>query len=249
MPYLSIVIPCYNEEERLPETLHDIKNYIKNRKEFIEVIVVDDGSTDRTAEVARSYQNAIPGLWVLHYGENRGKGHAVQQGMLSAQGDYALFMDADNSTKLSEIEKLLPHTTDNDVVIGSRAMPDSDIVIHQPWYRVMLGRLGNGLIQTLLVPGIRDTQCGFKLFSKHARNAVFSRQRVSGFGSDIETLSIAKRLGYNVKEVGVTWYNAPGSKVRPIRDAWRTLRELARIKYNFLTRQYHIPSPLAFTAT
>lgn len=249
MPNLSIVIPCYNEEQRLPATLNSIHMYLNKQQISAEIIIVDDGSADRTIEVAKSFQRIIPGLWVLHYSQNQGKGFAVQQGMLSAQGDFVLFMDADNASELSQIEKLWPYVGSYDVVIGSRALADSDIVSQQPWHRRLLGRAGNSLIQTALVSGINDTQCGFKLFSKRTVKAIFNRQKTSGFGADIEILTIAQRLGYQLKEVGVTWRDAKGSKVRPIRDAWRTLVELGRIKYNLAVDNYHLPSPHAFSAT
>lgn len=246
---LSIVIPCYNEEYRLPATLQSIHDYLIENDLSAEIIIVDDGSTDRTVGVAKKFQDILPDLWILHFAKNQGKGFAVKQGMLAAQGDAVLFMDADNATKLSEIEKLWPYLGNHDVVIGSRAQTDSELAKKQPWYRRLLGRAGNLLIQSALVPGINDTQCGFKLFRKQAINAVFGRQQTMGYGSDIEILTIAQRLGYRVKEVGITWRDAKGSKVRPMRDAWRTLIEVLRIKYNLVANNYHLPSPLTFSTT
>lgn len=241
MPYLSVIIPCYNEANRLPATLRDIAEYLLHTREPVEVLVVDDGSTDYTADAAYAMADRIPGLRVLRLPKNRGKGRAVQYGMLAATGEYALFMDADNATPLAEIEKLWPYAAEHDVVIGSRHLPTSDVVIRQPWYRRLLSRAGNVVIQLLLVKGVRDTQCGFKLFTKTAREKIFARQRVRGFGFDIEVLSIARHMGYRIKEVGVLWYDAPESKVHPVYDAWRTLQELLRIKYNLLAGLYRRP--------
>lgn len=236
---LSIVIPCYNEEKRLPDTLRDIEKYLALTNKSVEVIVVDDGSQDRTGLVAKEEVAYIPGLRVLRYEQNQGKGYAVKFGMLAAKGRYALFMDADNSTPLSEIEKLWPYAETHEVVIGSRHLKTSNVVIKQPWYRVVISRLGNALIQAILIRGVYDTQCGFKLFQKEARQNIFSRQRTMGFGFDVEVLAIAQRVfDYRIKEVPVSWYNSTDSRVRPIYDAWRTLRELVRIKYNLLTGKY-----------
>lgn len=243
MLHLSIIIPAYNEENRLPQTLNDIASYLKNLPLNAEVIVVDDGSTDNTSGAALNLADRIPNLRVFAFTENRGKGHAVQQGMLAAEGEYILFMDADNSTPISEIEKLMPFISFNEVVIGSRNTGDSDVVIPQPRYRQILGRIGNALVHRLAVKGINDTQCGFKLFQRRACKRIFTRQQTTGWGFDIEILTIAQRvLGYRIKEVGVTWFDAPGSKVRPLRDGWRTLKELLRISYNFSTGQYQRPA-------
>lgn len=239
MPFLSVVIPAYNEQKRLPKTLRSIARYIARSSNTIEVIVVDDGSTDNTVNLAQRYAPEIPHLRVIALSKNHGKGHAVQQGVFAAKGKYILFMDADNSTPISEVEKLLPYITTNQVVIGSRATASSDILIAQPWYRRLLGRVGNLLIRTLAVKGIQDTQCGFKLFRHRAAKQIFKRLQIMRFGFDMEILSIAQNvLGYKIKEVGVSWIDAPGSKVHPIRDGRRTLQELFRIAYNLFTGQY-----------
>lgn len=231
---LSIVIPCYNEARRLPGTLWDIYGYLAHSNMEVEVLVVDDGSTDDTVYVARQMAAHMPQLHVRSLGQNYGKGRAVQYGMLTATGRHILFMDADNATSISELVKLLPYAAVHDVVIGSRYAPGSDVVIRQPWYRRLVSRLGNGLIRLLLVKRIRDTQCGFKLFHSNAAKDIFSRLRTKGFGFDIEALAIAQHLGYRVKEVGVVWYDSAESRFRPVRDAWRTLKELARITYRQL---------------
>lgn len=228
---LSIVIPCYNEGQRLPGTLWNIYGFLARTDMNAEVLVIDDGSTDDTVYRARAMAMHMPQLRVRSLGQNYGKGRAVQYGMLTAAGRYVLFMDADNATSIDEVNKLMPHTTLHDVVIGSRHAPGSDIVVRQPWYRRFIGRVGNGLIRLLLVQHIRDTQCGFKLFKSHAAKDIFSRLRTKGFGFDIEVLAIAQRLGYRVKEVGVSWYDAAESTFRPVHDTWCTLKEMLRIAY------------------
>ncbi len=241
MPTLSIIIPAYNEAHRLPDTLHAVRQYLTHRGILAEVIVVDDGSTDDTAAIAAHMAGYIADLRVIRLAKNSGKGRAVQAGMLASRGDYALFMDADHSTPINEVDALLPYADTHDVIIGSRHLPDSEIVIKQPWYRVLVSRLGNAAIRLLLVRGIHDTQCGFKLFRRAAYIDIFTRQRTTGFGFDIEILSIARQLGYRVKEVPVSWYNSPESKVRPLADAWRTLKELLRITYHVRTGHYLRP--------
>ncbi len=234
MLQLSVIIPAYNEARRLPRTLLSIANYLKIVSISVEVIVVNDGSTDETRDVALDFSNEIPRLRILSFPNNRGKGYAVQQGMLAANGEYLLFMDADNSTPLSEIEKLWPYISSYEVVIGSRKTSDSHIAIAQPWFRRLLGRLSMALIHTFAIKNIDDTQCGFKLFQRHAAKDIFTRQQTTGFGFDIEILTIAQRIfNYRIKEVGVDWFDAPGSKVRPLQDGWRTFKELLRINYNF----------------
>lgn len=237
---LSIIIPAYNEEKRLPKTLSSIAEYIKTSDMTFEVIVVEDGSTDKTIEVAKAMTSELPNLQVLSYGENKGKGFAVKTGMLAAKGNHALFMDADNATPIAEIEKLWPFASGYDVVIGSRHLKDSNVVIKQPWYRILISRAGNFVIQALILKGIKDTQCGFKLFSKDATKEIFSRQQIHRWGFDMEILSIAQKImKYKIKEVPVSWYNSADSRLRPIRDAIRTLRELLKIKWNLITRTYH----------
>ena len=239
MIYLSVIIPAYNEEKRLPGTLDSIAEYIKSMKKEVEVIVVVDGSRDNTKQVAESYKDKIAGLRVLDYGDNRGKGFAVKTGMLEAKGEYVLFMDADNATPLSEVEKLWPFVSGYEIVIGSRHLKDSNVVIKQPWYRILISRLGNFVIQALIIKDIKDTQCGFKLFTCKAAQEIFSRQQIDRWGFDMEILSIAQKvLGYKIKEVPVSWYNSAESRLRPVRDALRTLRELLKIKSNLITGKY-----------
>lgn len=239
MTSLTVIIPAYNEAKRLPATLREACAYLEDHYPKAEVIVVNDGSTDATDKVVQRYAKQFPQLRLLSLTKNVGKGGAVRAGALEAKGKLVLFMDADNSTPISELEKLMPLIKKSQVVIGSRHMKGSNIVIRQPWYRRLLSRSANLLIQTLLVHGVQDTQCGFKLFQHTAAHELFSRQRTSGFGFDIEILTIAQRtLGYKISEVPVSWYNSADSRVRPIRDAWRTLRELIRIYFTLLFGGY-----------
>ena len=236
---LSIVIPAYNEARRLPTTLSAVSGYLDLSGIEAEVIVVDDGSTDGTREAARSVPGAGMPPKVIGFEGNRGKGAAVKEGMMAAQGEYVLFMDADNSTHITEVEKLLTVAEKNvPVAIGSRYMDSDSIKIRQPWYRVWLSRVGNQMIQLVLLPGVRDTQCGFKLFQRDAARNIARLLTMDRFSFDMELLVIAKRLGYEIQEVPVNWYDTPGTRLRPIRSALRTLADLLKIKYNVVRGRY-----------
>jgi dolichyl-phosphate beta-glucosyltransferase len=203
-----------------------------------EIIVVDDGSNDNTAGVVNAMKERIHELHCVRYIPNRGKGYAVKVGVEKSRGEYILFTDADNSTPIEAFEKFYPLLSHTTVVIGSRYMADSDVKIRQPKYRILLGRLGNFLIRVFLFGNIRDTQCGFKAFQHRAAKELFSRMKINGFGFDIEILSIAYLLKYSVREVPVSWYNSPVSRVRPIKDALRTFTELLYIKLNLMSGRY-----------
>lgn len=236
---LSVIIPAYNEEKRLPETLQDIATFLESYDKEVEVLVIDDGSTDKTIEVSNSFSNAIKHLRVIAQEQNQGKGAAVKRGMLEAKGDWKLFMDADNATPLNEIDLLWPSTKEFEVIIGSRHLKTSNVVIAQPWYRRLISRAGNLLIQATIVRGIVDTQAGFKLFSNEAAQKIFSKQQITRWGFDMELLAIAQKIfGYKIKEVPISWYNSSESRLRPIRDSWRTLKELMKIKWNLMTNAY-----------
>lgn len=236
---LSVIIPAYNEEKRLPDTLKDIEKFLRDYKKEVEVIVVDDGSKDKTIEVAKQAGKSLPNFRVIAQEQNQGKGAAVKRGFLEAKGNWRLFMDADNATPLNEVELLWPYTDTHQVIIGSRHLKTSNVVIDQPWYRKLISRAGNLLIQLTIVRGIVDTQAGFKLFSKEAVENIFSRQQITGWGFDMELLAIAQKIfKYEIKEVPISWYNSADSRLRPIRDAWRTLKELMKIKWNLITGVY-----------
>ncbi|HEY8108740.1 MAG TPA: dolichyl-phosphate beta-glucosyltransferase [Patescibacteria group bacterium] len=240
-PKLSIVIPAYNERRRLPATLSSIAEYLEVSDLDAEVIVVDDGSTDGTAKVAKQVPGRGMPPKVIGFEGNRGKGAAVKEGLLAARGDFVLFMDADNSTHVSEVEKLLAIATKKgapQVVVGSRYLPGSDIRIKQPWYRVWISRWGNRLIRYAVLPGVIDTQCGFKLLARDAAREIAPTMTREGFSFDIEMLTIARHYGYEMTEVPVNWYDTPGTRLRPIRSAFRTLRDLAAIRMNLVRGRY-----------
>jgi dolichyl-phosphate beta-glucosyltransferase len=224
--YLSVVVPAYNEEGRLESPLIELVQYLTTQSFSSEIICVNDGSTDRTLEIMRSVAEKYPIVRVISYDENRGKGYAVKQGVLGSYGSYVLFTDADMNTPIEEVSRLLEHIQDFDIVIGSRAGKQQD----RPAIREFGSRFLNIMIQLLAVPGIRDTQCGFKLFRSEAARMIFEKTILNRFSFDIEVLYLARRFGYTVKEVQVQWFYRGGSKVRPIRDGLRFLRDMIRIR-------------------
>lgn len=235
---LSIVIPAYNEESRIEKTIKYIKQYIINKDINAEIIIVDDGSKDKTSEIAKKLENENANIIFLHSIKNYGKGFAVKRGVMHAKGKYILFTDADNSTPIEELDKLMLHNNDAEVIIGSRYIENTTVKIKQGKYRILISRLGNLLIRVLVIDGIKDTQCGFKLFENNAAKEIFNLQKVKRFGFDIETLTIAKNLKYKIIETPVNWFNSSDSRVRPIRDSLIILKDLAIIKINLLTGRY-----------
>lgn len=231
-PQLSIIVPAYNEEERLPHTLQSILGYLGRAKFTWELIVVDDGSADGTPERAREVLGEDARCSVIRHHRNRGKGAAIRTGMLQARGQRRLFTDADNSTPIEEAAKLLRAMKSRraDVVIGSRAVRGAQLEQRQPFYREMMGRIFNLIVQTLALPGIRDTQCGFKLFTSRAAEYAFARQVTDGWSFDVEVLMLARRRGYRIVEVPVRWINSPASRVSPIRDSVRMFWDVLRIR-------------------
>lgn len=230
---LSIIIPAYNEAERIGETLDSIAEYLNERNLDDEVIVVDDGSTDDTIIVASSYSSKFRRLVVLQSPRNLGKGHAVRKGMLSGTGRHRLFLDADNSTNVREFDRLMQAAGDEPVepavIIASVAVAGSNVTVTQPGVRSGMGRLANKFIQHLVLPGIEDTQRGFKVFTGEASDAVFRRCTSNGWAFDVEALALARGLGYHVLEVPVTWEHRDDSRVNP--GAYFTaLLDVVRIK-------------------
>lgn len=239
-PFLSVVIPAYNEEHRLPTTLIAIDKYLSSQDYSYEVLVVNDASTDRTAEVAQRFSETMKNVRLVSYDQNKGKGGAVKTGMLEARGTYRLFTDADNSTSIDHFEKMLPHfKAGYDVVICSRDLKESVLSPPQPWYKRVLGRMGNLIVQPLLLPGLKDTQCGFKAFTEEAARDAFNRLTILRWGFDIEALALAKHMGYRIKEIPVVWVNDPHSKVQASSYA-KTLLEVFKIRFNFWFRKYNI---------
>ncbi|MBX7187608.1 MAG: glycosyltransferase family 2 protein [Vicinamibacteria bacterium] len=208
---LSVVIPAFNEEKRLPGTLARVLPFLRSRGETFEVVVVDDGSKDRTAEVART---AGPEVRVLQNPGNRGKGYSVRNGMLNATGAWRLMCDADLSTPIEDLDTLKAALGgDAQIAIASRAVADANVEKHQSIARESSGRFFNLLVRVLHLSGIKDTQCGFKLFSAAAAEAAFRNSRLDGFAFDVEALVLAKRAGFGVREVGVTWRNDEQTRV------------------------------------
>jgi len=232
-PFLSVVIPAYNEEQRLGPTLARVREYLAAQSYEVEVIVVDNASADRTMEVARE-----GGAEVMRE-PRRGKGAAVQTGMLAARGEYVLFSDADLSTPIEEVEPLLEALSKGfSVAIASRALPESKLPVRQPWYRELVGRLGNVLVRLLAVRGISDTQCGFKLFPREVAARLFGAQRMTGIAFDMEVLFLAQRLGMKIAEVPVTWIDSPDTRISRVRDSLDAVKDLVRIRLNWMRGRY-----------
>lgn len=242
---LSIIIPAYNECNRIKSTLLIVNDYITTNKLSAEIIVVSDGSTDKTNEIVEEYKKTIRNLQLMSYKINKGKGYAIKQGIEASRGEYILFTDADNSTPIEELKQLLHTLKQNhaNLVIGSRYLPNSNIRIKQSKWRFYIGRMGNILISIFLIDGIKDTQCGFKLFTHQAAKEIFSMQKVKRFGFDMEVLVIAKLLGYKIIECPVSWFNSAESRVRPIKDVFITLKDLIYIKLNLWGGRYSSEDP------
>ncbi|MBC7264581.1 MAG: glycosyltransferase family 2 protein [Chloroflexi bacterium] len=237
-PLVTLVIPAYNEEKRLPKSLDRILCYLQQQPYPAEVLVVDDGSTDRTTEVVQSvaqHADCVRLLCNVH----RGKGYAVRTGMLNGRGDYLFICDADLSMPIEGLSKFLPpQLNDYDVAIGSREAPGA-VRYNEPEYRHIMGRIYNFVVRLLALPGIQDSQCGYKCFRREVARDLFAVQRLDGWGFDVEVLYIARKRGYRVVEVPIHWYYMPGSRVRPLQDAIAMLRDLAQVRINDRRGLYH----------
>ena len=237
--YLSIVIPAYNEERRIEATLERAVDYLRDRGYSSEIIIVDDGSTDGTSEVGRRILDGRGNYRILANSENEGKGSAIRKGMLAAKGEYVLFMDADMSTPIEELDRLLPYFYQgHDIVIGSRKIPGAKIDVHQPRYREIMGEIFSRLSRALTVKSVHDFTCGFKCFSKSCIKKIFKRQRLTGWGYDTEILFIAQKHGFRIKEVPVMWSDSADSKVRLWRDVVCSAFDLISVRVNNLLRRY-----------
>lgn len=237
-PEISVIIPAFNEEERLPQTLEHVSHYLRSLSFASEILVVDDGSTDHTAQVVSALARSIPNLFLLSNGSNRGKGFSVRHGMLEAHGRIALFTDADLSAPIEESQKLFTALESADVAIGSRALNRRLIEIHQSRWRELAGILFNRVMRLLTGLPFEDTQCGFKAFAMPGSRIVFELQRIEDFGFDPEILFLAKRHGLRVVEVPVRWSHDPRTKVHVLRDSARMLLDLLLILWNDLLGRY-----------
>jgi glycosyltransferase involved in cell wall biosynthesis len=241
-PELSIVVPAYNEEARLPRSLALLRDYLASRGvggEQAEIIVVDDGSTDSTAQIVQEWSRQLPSVRLVSNGQNRGKGYSVRHGMLEARGSVALFTDADLSAPIEEADKLFTALkAGNDVAIGSRALDRSLISTHQSRLREFAGIIFNGFVRLSTGLPFHDTQCGFKAFLREPSRIVFEQQRVERFGFDPEILFLAKRHGLPTVEIPVRWAHDPATKVHVLRDSLLMFRDLFVIRWNWLLGRY-----------
>jgi len=235
-PFLSIIIPAHNEENRLPDTLEQVFDFLKKQSFTSEVIVVENGSTDKTFEIAQGFMEQYNNLCVIQ--SERGKGAAVRRGMLEAKGIYRFMCDADLSMPVEEITKFIPPAVNNfDITIASREA-NGAVRYNEPPYRHLGGRAINFLIQLFILPGLNDTQCGFKCFSAKVADDIFALQTLNGWSFDIEMLYVARRHQYKILEIPIHWVHHPETKVNAVRDAIRMIQAIFRIRVNALRGMY-----------
>jgi len=241
-PLISIIIPAHNEEARLPLALDNICVFSKNQNYQIEVVVVENGSSDRTLEIAREYASKMPELTVIHE-DRRGKGLAVQRGMLEAKGDFRFICDVDFSMPVEELNRFIPPNCSEDISIGSREAPGA-VRYNEPAFRHLIGRIFNLMVRIAALPGLQDTQCGFKCFRGEVAEKIFPLQTMRGMSFDVEILFIARRMGYKIVEVPIPWYFDPDSRVRLVDDSLRMAFDLIHILRNDRRGVYRItPKP------
>ncbi len=241
--FLSVIIPAYNEQNRIAPTLLDVDSWLSKQDFNYEILVINDGSTDKTKEVVQKISQISSKIQLIDNFKNQGKGAVVKQGMLTAKGQWRLFMDADNSTTINHFEKIIPLIKQNyDIVIGSRDSKDAKgakQAIKQPLIKRLFGNLGNLVIQIVAVPGIWDTQCGFKAFSQRAARDIFSRSLIKKWGFDVEALFLARKLGYKIGVIPVYWKNDPNTHV-----SWKgyliTFKEVFQIRLNYWQKKYDL---------
>ena len=229
--FLSVIVPAYNEENRLPDSLRRIVGYLGKQEYISEVIVVDDGSEDGTAQVVEEMMAELPIVSLIR-AEHRGKGHAVKTGMLAGRGEYLFICDADLSMPIEELYKFLPPVLEGyDMAIASREVPGARRY-DEPSYRHFMGRVFNWMVRLFAVRGFQDTQCGFKCFRREAARDVFTYQTMDGWGFDVEVLFIAQKRGYVIVEVPIDWYYNANSRIHPIRDSIGMFTEVLKIRLN-----------------
>ena len=242
MTALSIIVPAYNEADRLPATLRAMLSFLDEDGRAAEVIVVDDGSTDATSAVVRGIAAGDERLTLIRLPQNRGKGYAVRTGVVNAAGARVLFADADGATPIEEVKRLETHLDQGAAVaIGSRGISDPSVTVRAKINRRLAGRIFHQLVRRLTVKGFVDTQCGFKLFTAPVAQELFSRMRMDGFSFDVELLLMAERQGLRVDEVPVNWTHQPGSKINVVADGLRMAADLFRIRAFALSGQYDEP--------
>jgi glycosyltransferase involved in cell wall biosynthesis len=237
-PFLSIVIPARNEESRLPRALGQVFAFLEKQTYSSEVLVVENGSQDRTLEIARGFTHSFPGLRVLQE-DLPGKGRAVRHGVLEANGNYRLIADADFSMPVDQINRFLPPACTCDIAIASREAAGS-IRYNEPGFRHLTGRFYNFWIRALVLPGLQDTQCGFKCFRADVANDIFLRQTLAGWSFDVELLAIARRHQYSIIEIGIPWYYNPGSKINILHDSSRMFLDLLQVRRNLRRGLYDV---------
>lgn len=235
-PFLSIIIPAYNEENRLLHTLEQVFAFLAKEPYTAEVIVVENGSSDRTLALAQAEAERHPNLRVFH-NDQAGKGRAVRRGMLEAQGAYRIFCDADLSMPIEEIRRFIPPELDSDIVIASREVKGA-VRYNEPSYRHLTGRVFNLLIRLLALPDLHDTQCGFKGFRAEVAEDLFRYQSIEGWAFDVEILFIAKKRGYQIVELPIPWYYNAESKINVLRDSFQMFLDLLKIRQNALQGKY-----------
>lgn len=245
-PYLSVIIPAYNEESRIQHTLEAVYTYLQHQPYSWELLIVLDGGQDNTLGVVKQFAEGKKGLEILNRVENKGKGYTVRQGMLAAQGAIRLFTDADNSTSMAHFEKMQPlFEQGHQVVICSRDgkdHPSARQAVAQPFFKRLLGNLGNLFIQAVAVPGIWDTQCGYKAFTAEAAEQIFAVSRIDRWAFDIEALALARKFGYKIGVIGADWVDKAGTHVK-MSDYITTFSEAVKIRWHLLKGVYDQPQP------
>lgn len=233
----SIIIPAYNEENAIRKAALAVLDYFKKLGGEFEILIVDDGSADKTAVIVEDLGKNNPEIRLLKNGANSGKGYSVRRGALAAAGDYILFLDADLSTPVEEFTKLQKYINGYDIIIGSRAIFGAEVIKAQPWLKVLCGRVGSFCIRLILGLDIKDTQCGFKLFSRRSRK-IFSLQKINRWGFDAELLFLARKNGLGIKEVPIRWINDETSSVKPI-DYVKSFFDILKIRWDYFTGKYN----------
>jgi len=235
--FLSIIIPAYNEEKRIEKTLFDLRDYLKRQSFDYEVIIINDGSKDKTNKIIKRIVGEWKNYRIIGYQKNRGKGAAVKYGVQHSRGDRILFVDADGSTPPDEFESFKPYLDKFQIIIGSRHLVKSYVKRRQPASRILVARLSNLIIRLILGLNFKDTQCGFKLFERTTATKLFSKMTLQRWGFDFEILALAKKYRFKVKEVPVVWYNEKGSAVKPV-AVLKTFFELFKVRWNLWSGKY-----------